>query len=30
LTPYGGSYLMQKDCDCTTLLRESLILFWGL
>ena len=27
LTPYGGSYLMQKDCDCTTLLRESLIIF---
>ncbi len=26
LTPYGDSYLMQKDCDCTTLLRESLIL----
>ncbi len=26
LRPYQNAYLMQKDCDCTTLLRESLIL----
>ena len=26
LRAYQNAYLMQKDCDCTTLLRESLIL----
>jgi len=26
LRPYQNAYLMQKDCDCTTLLRESLII----